>query len=120
MRAHEVRRTISNLNEVHGVLVVPELQRVFATATGNNQLVTIDENTGAVLGRSPTGNYPDGLAYDARRGAVWTTNKTGGSETVIERGQWCRARHRRVGRRGRQRRLRSGSGPDGGGGGRRR
>ena len=50
MRAHEVRRTISNLNEVHGVLVVPELQRVFATATGNNQLVTIDENTGAVRG----------------------------------------------------------------------
>ncbi|MCU1629592.1 MAG: hypothetical protein JWP64_4541, partial [Pseudonocardia sp.] len=47
-------------------------------------VVGLDEDTGEVLTRTPTGEYPDGLAYDPRRGAIWTTNETGGSETVID------------------------------------
>ena len=39
-----------------------------------------------MVNRAPTGEYPDGLAYDPKRGAVWTTNETGGSETVIDAG----------------------------------
>ena len=65
------------------MLVVPELHRVFATATGDNRMASIDEDTGVVLYRTPTGEYPDGLAYDPKRSAIWTTNETGGSETVI-------------------------------------
>jgi DNA-binding beta-propeller fold protein YncE len=83
IHAHRVVRTIANLPQVHGVLVVPALHRVFATATGDNRMVTLDEDTGAVLNQSPTEDYPDGLAYDSRRDAVWTTNEAGGSETVI-------------------------------------
>src|SRR5438067_10496474 len=49
-------------------------------------MVALDEDTGTVLGQAPTGDYPDGLAYDPRRGAIWTTNETGGSETVIDAG----------------------------------
>src|SRR5947209_14739730 len=45
---------------------------------------SLDEDTGQVLTRTPTGEYPDGLAYDPRRAAIWTTNETGGSETVID------------------------------------
>lgn len=77
-------RTIPNLSQVHGVLVIPALHRVYATATGSNQVVILDEDAGKVLHQSATGDYPDGLAYDPRRGAVWTTNETGGSETVID------------------------------------
>jgi hypothetical protein len=84
VRAHRVVRTIRNLPQVHGVLVVPALHRVYATATGSNLVVGLDEDTGEVLTRTPTGEYPDGLAYDPRRGAIWTTNETGGSETVID------------------------------------
>ena len=29
-----------------------------------------------MLGRAPTGQYPDGLAYDPRRNAIWTTNES--------------------------------------------
>ena len=86
VRAHRVVRTIPNLSQVHGVLVVPARHRVYATATGGNRMVSLEESTGAELGRSPTGDYPDGLAYDPRRGAIWTTNETGGSETVIDAG----------------------------------
>ncbi|MFG2524908.1 YncE family protein [Streptomyces sp. NPDC048527] len=84
VRANRVVRTITGLSDVHGVLVVPALHRVYATATGTNEMVTLDENTGAVLHRTPTGNYPDGLAYDPKRNTVWTTNETGGSETGID------------------------------------
>ncbi|HKS52853.1 MAG TPA: YncE family protein [Pseudonocardiaceae bacterium] len=84
VRAHRVVRTINNLSQVHGVLVVPERHRVYATATGSDQMVALDEDTGAALGRARTGNYPDGLAYDPQNATVWTTNESGGSETIID------------------------------------
>lgn len=84
VRAHRVVRVIPDVSQVHGVLVVPALHRVFATATGENRLVALDEDSGAVLWRSPTGDYPDGLAYDPVRAAIWTTNESAGSETVID------------------------------------
>jgi len=84
IHTHQVVRTIPNVTDVHGVLVVPALHRVYATATGDNQVLSLDEDTGAVLTRAPTGAYPDGMAYDPRRGAIWTTNETGGTETVTD------------------------------------
>nr|WTB35147.1 YncE family protein [Streptomyces sp. NBC_00830] len=79
-----VVRVIDGLPGVHGVLVVPALHRVYATATDANEVVALDEATGAVLHRSPTGDYPDGLAYDPVHGTVWTTNESGGSETIVD------------------------------------
>jgi len=63
IHAHRVLRTIPALPQVHGVLVVPARHRVYATATGSNQLVTLDEDTSTVLSTAPTGEFPDGLAY---------------------------------------------------------
>jgi DNA-binding beta-propeller fold protein YncE len=80
----KVVRTIPNISQVHGVLVVGPLNRVYATATGTNQVVAIDETTGTEIGRAPTGQYPDGLAYDPRRNTIWTTNETGGTESVFD------------------------------------
>ncbi|PBC39594.1 hypothetical protein CJ179_36965 [Rhodococcus sp. ACS1] len=82
--ARQVVRTVPGISQVHGVLVVPERRRVYATATGADRMVVLDEDTGGVLAQGPTGHYPDGLAYDGKRGAVWTTNKLGGSETVFD------------------------------------
>ncbi len=86
VRGHRVVRTIGHLPQVHGVLVVPDLHRVYATATGTNSMVILNEDTGKQIGHAPTGDYPDGLAYDPYRAAIWTTNETGGSETVIDAG----------------------------------
>jgi DNA-binding beta-propeller fold protein YncE len=84
VHANRVVRTVAHLSDVHGVLVVPQLHRVYATATGDNVVAAIDEDTGQILTRTPTGAYPDGLAYDPLHRTVWTTNETGGSETVID------------------------------------
>ena len=61
IRTGQVVRTIGGLSQVHGVLVVPALHRVYATATGSNMVVRINEDTGQILGGTPTGAYPDGL-----------------------------------------------------------
>ena len=84
VRARRVVATIPNLPQVHGVLVVPALRRVYASATASNTVVVLDEDTGAVLRTAPTGDYPDGLAYDPRRARIWITNESGGTETVID------------------------------------
>jgi DNA-binding beta-propeller fold protein YncE len=84
VHAHTVVRTVPDLPDIHGVIVVADKPRVYATATGNNQLVAIDEDSGHVVFRAPTDTYPDGLAYDPIRDTVWTTNESAGTETVID------------------------------------
>jgi DNA-binding beta-propeller fold protein YncE len=84
VHGHTLVRTIGDLPDVHGVIVVPDKHRVYATATGRNQMAGIDEDSGAIVFTAPTGTYPDGLAYDPIRSAVWTTNEHAGSETVID------------------------------------
>jgi DNA-binding beta-propeller fold protein YncE len=82
--SRRVVRITAGLADVHGVIVVPSLHRVFATATGTNQLVALDETSGAVLYRAATGDYPDGLSYVSSTGQLWISNESGGTETVID------------------------------------
>jgi DNA-binding beta-propeller fold protein YncE len=86
VHAGAVVRVIHGVDQVHGVLVVPDRRRVYATATGANTMLTFDEDTGARLAQAPTGDYPDGLAYDPVHATIWTTNESGGSETVVDAG----------------------------------
>lgn len=79
-----VAATVPDIADVHGVLAAPELGRVFASATGTNELVTIDASTNQVIGRTPIGDYPDGIAYDPGDDLVLVSNKNAGSETVVE------------------------------------
>jgi DNA-binding beta-propeller fold protein YncE len=67
----------------HGVLVVPELGKVFATATDSHELLTIDERTLMVVARAPAGDYPDGIAWDPDHRRVYVSDETGGIESVF-------------------------------------
>jgi len=68
---------------VHGVIAVPQLGRVFASATDAHEAMTIDAKTGAVLATASAGDYPDGLAYDPVERHVFISDESGGVETVI-------------------------------------
>ena len=98
VHAHAVVRTLPDLPDVHGVIVVPDKHRVYATATGSNQLVAIDEDSGAVVFRAPTDTYPDGLAYDPIRRTVWTTNESCGHRNSDRRRHRRSPRNRPAGR----------------------
>ena len=69
---------------VHGVIAVPQLGRVFASATNARQVLTIDAKTDAVVARAPAGLYPDGLAYDPLVRHVFVSDESGGVETVLD------------------------------------
>jgi DNA-binding beta-propeller fold protein YncE len=64
---------------------------VFASATDDRQLVTIDARTNKVVARAPAGEYPDGIAYDSAARRVYVSDESGGAELVFG------ARGRRIG-----------------------
>ena len=83
VRAGRLVKAIPGVASVHGVLAVPELGRVYASATGAHELVAIDEKTLAIVARSPAGNYPDGVAWDPKERKLYVSDETGGQVAVI-------------------------------------
>jgi YVTN family beta-propeller protein len=75
---------IKGIRSVHGVLAVPELNRLYASATGTNELAVIDTKTLQIVARVPTGDYPDGIGYAGNYRKIYVSNKLGRSETVID------------------------------------
>jgi hypothetical protein len=75
---------IPNLSDVYGVLVVPELSRVYATATGTNEVVAIDEAGTKIVARVPGAVYPDGLAYAPDVHKLYVSDEKRATETVID------------------------------------
>ncbi len=61
-KEQRVTATIPNVSHVQGVLAIPSLKLVYASATGSNEAMVIDENTLHLVARMPAGKYPDGLA----------------------------------------------------------
>ncbi|HXA47966.1 MAG TPA: hypothetical protein VNW52_10080 [Burkholderiaceae bacterium] len=54
--------TIDNIGNVHDTLAIPELNRVYASATKTNEVVAIDATTLKVIARMPGGVYPNHIA----------------------------------------------------------
>lgn len=76
--------TVDHISDVHGVLVIPELDRIYASATGSNELVAIDARSLKVIARIPTGKYPDGIAYAHSAQKIYVSNANGESLTVVD------------------------------------
>lgn len=75
---------IGDVSSVHGVLVIPELSRVYASATGTDEIVAIDEATLKIVARMPGGRYPDGMAYAPEVSKLYVSDETGDTETVVD------------------------------------
>jgi YVTN family beta-propeller protein len=75
---------VNDLKRVHGVLAVPELHRVYASATGTNELAVIDDQTLQVVARVPAGDYPDGIAYASKERKFYVSDLHGKTDTVID------------------------------------
>jgi YVTN family beta-propeller protein len=75
---------VQNVPGVHGVLAVPELGRVYASATDSNQVAVIDPQSLTVTATIPGGEYPDGIAFDPELGKLYVSDESGGTDTVID------------------------------------
>lgn len=84
MRQQRVVADIPNVAHVHGVLVLPALGAVYASATGSDEVVVIDDKTYAVTAHIPAGDYPDGMAYAPEVQKLYVSDEHGGTDTVID------------------------------------
>jgi DNA-binding beta-propeller fold protein YncE len=75
---------VRDVPAIHGVRVAPDLGIVYASATRNDTVVAIDESTLSIIGRVPTGDFPDGLAYDPDDRAVFASDKNAGNLTAFD------------------------------------
>ena len=75
---------VKDLKKVHGVLAVPELHRIYASATGSNELAVIDDSTLQIIARAPAGDYPDGVAYATKANKIYVSDLHGKADTVID------------------------------------
>jgi YVTN family beta-propeller protein len=83
-RSNRIIANIPHVAGVHGVLAVPALGRVHASATDDDQVAVIDERSRRVVARVPGGDYPDGLAYDPVAHTVFVSDEAGGTDTVLD------------------------------------
>jgi YVTN family beta-propeller protein len=75
---------VKDLKRVHGVLAVPALHRIYASATGTNELVVIDDQSLSILARVPAGDYPDGVAYASKTNKIYVSDLHDKTDTVID------------------------------------
>lgn len=80
---NRVVATIPDTASVRGVLVVPELHRVYAAAQGTQEVVVIDERTDGIVARIKVGDV-DGLAYDPQTRQVFVSDEGGERDAVID------------------------------------
>lgn len=69
---------------VHGVLAVPALGTVYASASAVSEEVAINADILAVPWHAPTGGTPDGISYDPVERRVFVSDETGGDLTVLD------------------------------------
>lgn len=81
------RQVLANLDgfkRVHGVIAVPEADRIFASATGEHRMIALDMHTLQVVGTAGPINYPDGLAYSPETKRVFVSDEHGGVDAVVD------------------------------------
>lgn len=81
------RRVVANLDgfrRVHGLIAVPGIDRVFASATGEHKVIAVDMKTLRIVGSAGPINYPDGLAYSSATKRVFVSDEHGGVDAVVD------------------------------------
>ena len=76
--------TLPGFRDVHGVIAVPELNRVYASATGEHKVVVVDAQTLNIIAQAGPIHYPDGLAYAPGVKRVFVSDEHGDADAVID------------------------------------
>ena len=80
----EVVANLDGFKRVHGVWAIPELDRVYASVTGEHAVAAVDSKTLHTLARIGPINYPDGLAYAPSAKRVFVSDEHGNTDAVID------------------------------------
>lgn len=83
-RKREVVANLDGFPNVHGVWAVPELSRVYASATGERKVAVVDMETLKTLTKTGPIKYPDGIAYAPSAKRVFVSDEHGNADAVID------------------------------------
>jgi YVTN family beta-propeller protein len=81
------REVVANLDgflNVHRVWAVPELGRVYASATGEHKVAAVDMATLKTIAKTGPVKYPDGIAYAPGPKRVFVSDEHGNADVVID------------------------------------
>jgi len=81
------REVVANLDgfpRVHGVWAVPELGRVYASATGEHKVAVVDMDSLKTVAKPGPVEYPDGIAYAPGPKRVFVSDEHGDADAVID------------------------------------
>jgi DNA-binding beta-propeller fold protein YncE len=83
-KTDQVLATLSGFPGVTGLLVLPELHRLYANVTRRHQTAVVDTQSLKVLSHVPSGHFPDGMDYVPELRQLYVSDEIGGEENVIE------------------------------------
>jgi DNA-binding beta-propeller fold protein YncE len=75
--------TLNGFDRVHGVIVAPDIGRVYASATGRHEVMAVDVRSLALVAHIGPITYPNGLAYAPDVQRVFVSDNAG-TEAVID------------------------------------
>lgn len=81
------REVVANLDgfpNVHGVWAIPELNRVYASATGEHKVAAVDMDSLKTIAKAGPVKYPDGIAYAPNPKRVFVSDEHGDADAVID------------------------------------
>lgn len=84
VKKREVVANLEGFPNVHGVLAVPEINRVFASATGEHKLAIVDMQTLKTIAMAGPIVYPDGIAYAPGQKRVFVSDEHGNADAVVD------------------------------------
>ncbi|MBN9554897.1 MAG: YncE family protein [Alphaproteobacteria bacterium] len=103
--ANKPLKQLDGFSKTTGVLVVPQLHRVFSSvpgggigpsvaqglgmlglSSGHGAVVIVDTETLQEVARLPGGVFPDGIAYDPKDNRIFVSDEMGSAITVIDPG----------------------------------
>ena len=80
----QVFEYLDGFHRVHGVIAVPEIDRVYASVTGDHEVAVVDRSSLRTIAKVGYVNYPDGLAYAAKAQRVFVSDEHGNADAVID------------------------------------
>jgi YVTN family beta-propeller protein len=83
-RWRKVVGRVAETPRVTGVLIVPELKKLYASVTGRRYVAVIDADSLTVRATPGPIWFPDGLAYAPEAQRVFVSDESGGGELVID------------------------------------
>jgi DNA-binding beta-propeller fold protein YncE len=83
-RKNRVVKVVRDLPSAHGIVVVPQLHRIYVSEPGAYEIAAIDETTYEIVARLPAGRSPSAMAWDSVRRKLYVSDVIGQTETVID------------------------------------